>query len=106
MITISGATQAVGLLRNILLYQNWGDNLSGTQSNTALIKTGAGDDSFDNPLARLSRIQIPDQDTFTDEVIRKVCTQYSLVQYTDRSGYECVKYLFEPPSDTLGYANL
>lgn len=99
MIT-SSISNPIDLLKYVLSCQSWGDNETGTASLTAKIKTGVGEGSFDSAdldLIRnyICRFQIADIDkSNTDDLIKKICNQFSLIQYTDKDGYECVKYLF------------
>lgn len=91
---------AIELLKYILSCQSWGDNEIGTVSPTAKIKTGTGEGSFDSTdldfvRNRFCHFQVSDvEKSNTDDLIKKICKQFSLIQYTDKDGYECVKYLF------------
>lgn len=103
----SGYSNPIDLLRYILTCQNWGDNETGEPSVSALIRLGVGvSGSFDSvtldPVRNISiRYMIDTEDKgATKDLINKICTQFDLIQYTDASGYECVKYLFAETSDT------
>lgn len=102
-----GYSNPIDLLEYVLRCQNWGDNATGTPSATALIRKGVGvSGSFDSiTLSAVKAINIRYQidsvgDSSTKDIIDKLCKQFSLIQYTDSEGYECVKYLFSEESDT------
>jgi hypothetical protein len=103
----SGYSNPIELLRYILTCQSWGDNSTGEQSPSALIRSGVNiNGSFDSvtldPIRNINiRYMIDTEDKgSTKDLIDKLCKQFSLIQYTDISGYECVKYLFAETSDT------
>jgi hypothetical protein len=95
-LTIGTATNAIDLLKLILQYQNYGDNVMGSVSSNAKINEDSFNSSLLDPVRAVPiRFQIKDFDSAnTDSIIQDICKQFSLVQYTDINGYECVKYLF------------
>jgi len=100
----AGYGNPIDFLKYVLQCQDWGDNVSGTPSASALIRTGAGvDGSFDSTtLSAVKAINIKlliKAAITTKDLIDKICKQFCLLQYTDTDGYECVKYLFATTSD-------
>lgn len=102
-----GYSNPIDFLEYVLRCQNWGDNTTGTPSASALIRSGVGvSGSFDSvsldPVKAINiRYQIDSvDDSSTKDIIDKICKQFSLIQYTDTSGYECVRYLYADASDT------
>lgn len=103
-----GYSNPIDFLRYVLRCQYWGDNDTGVPSASALIRTGLGvSGSFDsislNPVKAINiSYQISEvSESSTKDLIDKICKQFSLIQYTDNEGYECVKYLFAEDSDTV-----
>lgn len=100
-----GYSNPIDFLEYVLRCQNWGDNATGEPSPTALIRKGAVAGSFDsstldNVRAINIRYQIDKVDSSNSkDLIDKICKQFSLQQYTDVDGYECVKFLFADTYD-------
>lgn len=100
----AGYGNPIDFLKYVLQCQDWGDNVTGSPSASALIRTGAGvDGSFDSttlaPVAAINIQLLIKEAITTKDLIDKICKQFCLLQYTDVDGYECVKYLFATTSD-------
>lgn len=100
----AGYGNPIDFLKYVLQCQDWGDNVTGSPSASARIRTGAGvDGSFDSTtlsVVAAINIQLLITDAInTKDLIDKICKQFCLLQYTDIDGYECVKYLFATTSD-------
>lgn len=100
-----GYSNPIDFLEYVLRCQNWGDNVTGVPSASALIRSGAAVGSFDSTtLDSVRAINIKYQigtvdSSYTKSLIDKICKQFNLLQYTDVDGYECVRYLFAENSD-------
>ena len=99
----AGYGNPIDFLKYVLQCQDWGDNVTGQPSASALIRTGSTDGSFDSTtLSAVAAINIRlliKEAITTKDLIDKICKQFCLLQYTDTDGYECVKYLFATTSD-------